>query len=348
MKNLRKVLVVIALIGIVVMAVISYGVYRAGMAPNTAFEEEESYVLVPTGTGFIELLSILEPVLKDIRTFEVWAEQKQYSINIKPGRFRLTRGMNNNDIVNELRSQNRPLRVAFNNQETMEHLAGRIGSEIEADSTELLEAFMDPEFLGANGLNRENALAICIPNTYELYWNTNAEQFRDRMFREYRKFWTDERKEKARLQGLTESEAYTLASVVQKETNMREERPRVAGVYLNRLRRGMLLQADPTVVFAIKKETGDYDTVIRRVLNRDLRIESPYNTYKYKGLPPGPIAMPDISSLQAVLSPESHDFLYFVADPSRPGYHLFGRNLSEHNHNKAMYIKWLNDQKINR
>ena len=187
-----------------------------------------------------------------------------------------------------------------------------------------------------------------LPNTYELFWNTDADGFRDRMLKEYQRYWNPERKEKAQSAGLSPVEVSALAAIVQKETAKVDERPRVAGVYLNRIRKGMLLQADPTVIFAIKRETGNYDTIIKRVLYRDLEIDSPFNTYKYKGVPPGPITMPDISSLKAVLNAEKHDYLYFVVDVTNFGYHKFAATNEQHNRNKVPYIRWLNQQKIKR
>lgn len=348
MKNLKTILRVVVLLGLLACAWVSYSIYLIVFAPNTRFDKQETYVYIPTGTQFPELLEILNPVLKNSGSFTQLAERKQYRGNVKPGRYVIERDMSNNDIINVLRSNNTPFRLAFNNQETIEHLSGRIGALIEADSLELLSAFTDPDFLDENGLDEANVLSLCIPNTYEFYWNTGAEEFRDRMKAEHDRFWNSERRSKAQTRQLSPAEVYSLASIVQKETVQPDERPRVAGVYLNRLRKGMLLQADPTVVYALKKQTGNFDTIVRRVLIRDLKIDSPYNTYKYGGVPPGPISMPDISSIEAVLNPESHEFLYFVADPSRPGYHLFARNLSEHNRNKVVYIKWLDDQNIRR
>ncbi len=348
MKNLKRIVVIVAILGLFVCAYLSYGVYKIVLAPNVREGLEQTYVYIPTGTELPELLPLLEPVLKDTGTFSMLAVRKQYDTHIKPGRYLLKPGMSNNDIINVLRSQNMPIRLAFNNQETLGDFAGRIGREIEADSSEILEAFTNPVFLNELGMERRNVLSIVIPNTYEVYWNTDAESFRDRMLSEYKRFWNEERVRRASARNLSPMEVYVLASVVQKETARPDERPRVAGVYLNRLRLGMRLQADPTVIFAIKESTGNYDTIIRRVLNRDLELDSPYNTYKYAGLPPGPIAMPDISSIEAVLNPEEHQYLYFVADPERPGYHLFGRNLSEHNRNKSKYIQWLDVQNIRR
>ena len=164
----------------------------------------------------------------------------------------------------------------------------------------------------------------------------------------YQQYWNEERRELARKQGLSPEEVLTLASIVQKETAKTDERPRVAGVYLNRLREGMALQADPTVIYGIKFETGNYDTIIKRVLYRDLEFDTPYNTYMYKGLPPGPIFMPDMSSVEAVLRPEKHNYYYFVVDVSNFGYHMFAESLAQHNRNKEQYIRWINAQGIRR
>jgi UPF0755 protein len=168
------------------------------------------------------------------------------------------------------------------------------------------------------------------------------------MLKEYKRFWNEDRLAKAKAQNMTPNEVVALASIVHKETAKVDERPRVAGVYANRLKAGMLLQADPTVIYAIKKETGNYDTIIKRVLYRDLEMDSPYNTYKYAGVPPGPITMPDISAVDAVLNPEKHNYYYFVANVEDFGYHMFAENIAQHNRNKEQYIRWLNEQKINR
>src|SRR5690606_23234947 len=177
---------------------------------------------------------------------------------------------------------------------------------------------------------QENALSLFVPNSYEFYWNTSAETLADKLAKEYRKFWTDARKQKAQNLNLTPQQVSVLASIVQKETAKVDERARVAGVYLNRLKTGMPLQADPTVIYAIKKQSGDFDQVIKRVLHADLVIDSPYNTYKYAGLPPGPITMPDISSIDADLNAEKHDYLYFCAIPNQPGYHAFASIYDQH------------------
>ncbi|MGC1516962.1 MAG: endolytic transglycosylase MltG, partial [Maribacter sp.] len=280
--------------------------------------------------------------------FKAAAEKKGYLQNIKAGKYRLGKGMNNNELVNSLRSGNIPVKVSFNNQETITDLAGRIANQLEADSTSLVKAFRDTDFLEANGFNEANVISPYIPNSYEFFWNTSAIDFRDRMLKEYRRFWTEARQQTAKDLGLKPNEVIALASIVHKETAKVDERPTVAGVYLNRLKKNMLLQADPTVIFAIKRESNNFDTLIKRVLYKDLVLDSPYNTYKYPGLPPGPIAMPDITAIDAVLNPEKHGYYYFVANVEKFGYHMFAETLAQHNRNKEQYIRWINQQKINR
>ncbi|WP_435622660.1 endolytic transglycosylase MltG [Flagellimonas sp.] len=345
---IRKILWIVAVLGLVVCGFFAYQIYAAIFSPNTQFNNETAYVFIPSDASFTEVAEQLQPLLKDMASFEAVAKRKGYINNIKGGKFPLKPGMNNNEIINSLRSNNTPIRVSFNNQESLASLAGRISEQLEADSTELLSAFDSPEFLRENGFSEDTKLAMYLPNTYEFFWNSSAETFRDKMLAEYKRFWNQDRLTKAKAQNLTPLQVISLASIVQKETAKVDERPRVAGVYLNRIKKGILLQADPTVIYAIKKETGNYDTIIKRVLYRDLEIDSPYNTYKYKGVPPGPIAMPDISSIDAVLNREKHDYLFFVADVSNFGYHKFAETLAQHNRNKAQYIRWLNAQKTYR
>lgn len=345
---IKKILILIALLGAVVMGFFMWQIYRIAFVDNTAFQNPEAHIYISSEDNFNDVLEKIEPLLKDVHTFEKIAHQKQYVSYIKPGHYIIDKGMTNNDIVTSLRSRNIPIKLKFNNQERITDLAAHIANQIDADSLSLIQAFRDAEFLNEAGLTEENALIMYIPNTYEFYWNTSAEEFRNRMRKEYERFWTDKRLAQAEKLNLTKEEVMALASIVQKETAMVDERARVAGVYLNRLRVGMLLQADPTVIYAMKKISGNFDQVIKRVLYADLEIDSPYNTYKYAGIPPGPIAMPDISSIDAVLNPEKHDYFYFVADVENYGYHKFSKTLRQHNINKAGYVRWVNSQKINR
>jgi len=305
------------------------------------------YVYIPTDADFNQVVSIVTPFVKDIEKFKMVAGKKSYVVNVKSGKFLLKNGMSSNDIINSLR-QNVPVGLTFNNQERLEDFAGRVSKQIEADSLSLLNAFRDKQFLDENGFTEDNVLSMFIPNSYEFFWNINAEKFRDRMAKEYRNFWTPERLEKAKNQNLTPIQVSILASIVHKETVKKDERPKVAGVYLNRLNTGMKLEADPTVIYAVKKNSGDFNQVIKRVLFKDLPTDSPYNTYKYNGLPPGPIAMPDITALDAVLNPEKHNYIYFCASVTNFGYHEFAVTAAQHSVNARKYSAWISAQGVKR
>lgn len=343
----KKIISIIAIAGIVVASVVAFFIYKKAFVSNTKFTEKETFVYIPTNASYEDVKVILEPYLENIDNFDYVASSRRYNQNVKAGKFLVKNGMTNFDIVRAMR-RNVPVKVAFNNQESLGKLAQRLASQTEPDSLQIVAAFTDPKFLAENEFTEENILAMFIPNTYEFYWNTSATKIADKMAKEYRKFWNEERKAKASNLKLTPIEVGILASIVHKETVKSEERPRVAGVYLNRLATGMALQADPTVIFAIKKQTEDFDQVIKRVLYDDLKLDSPYNTYLYTGLPPGPIAMPDISAIDAVLNAEKNDYFYFCASPGKPGYHVFASNYAQHQINAREYSKWVNKLGINR
>lgn len=345
---IKKILLIIALLGLAGLAGFSYYIYNVIFDANTAFEEQTVEIYIPTGSTYEEVRERLQPLLEDEEEFNLVAQKKGYTNNVKAGRFILRKGMSNNDIINTLRSTNEPVWVTFNNQERLEDLAGRIAGQIEADSLTLLETMKDPAFLEQQNFEERNALSMYIPNKYQFFWNTSAEEFRQRMKTEYERFWSEERLKKAKNIGLTPNEVMVVASIVQKETAKVDERPKVAGVYMNRIQKGWRLEADPTVIYALKDQLQNFDTIIRRVLYKDLKIDSPYNTYLYRNLPPGPITMPDITSIDAVLDYEDHDYFYFVADVKNFGYHKFAKTLSQHNTNKREYVRWINEQRINR
>ncbi|WP_233882063.1 endolytic transglycosylase MltG, partial [Tenacibaculum piscium] len=221
----------------------------------------------------------------------------------------------------------------------------RISEQIEADSSDLLQQMMNEKFLSENNFNEKSALGMYIPNSYEFYWNTSAEKFRDKMLTEYKRFWNSERLEKARKLNLSKKEVSTLASIVQKETAQKSERPIVAGLYLNRLQNNWPLQADPTVIYCVKQLKGD-DFDIKRVLTKDLEIESPYNTYKNIGLPPALIAMPDVSAIDAVLNHQKHNYYYMCASVEKIGFHEFANSLAQHNRNAVKYQNWIHKKGI--
>jgi len=343
---IKKILVAIALLGLVVAAYFAYFVYSAMFKPNTAFNNDSAYIYIPTNATYDNVREQLSPLLKDIKKFDALAKQKKYVTNIKAGRYIIKNGMNNNDIINSIRVNNIPINVSFNNQETVEKLAGRISSQIEADSLQLVQSMLDKAFLSKHNFNESTALGMYIPNSYEFFWNTSADQFRDRMLKEYERFWTESRLEKAKSINLSPSQVITLASIVYEESKKADEQPIIAGVYLNRLKVGMPLQADPTIKFAAYQLPENKNVVIKRVLNIHKEIDSPYNTYKYPGLPPGLITMPDVSAIDAVLNHQKHSFYYFAADADKLGYHKFAKTLSQHNINARDYQRYLSTQGI--
>lgn len=342
--NRKKLLLGFAVIALII-GIIGINYYLKIFGGNV---KEDVSIYIPTNASFKEVTEIVKPHLKKESAFDWVANKKSYPNLIKAGKYELKQGMNTNDLVDLLRSGNQsPIKIAFNNQDSLEKLAGRVSEQIEADSLALLKAMKDADFLKKNGFNKATALAMYLPNSYEIYWNTTGEKFRDKMLSEYNKFWTANRKEQAKKQNLSPIEVSTLASIVHKETATISERPRVAGLYLNRYKNKWPLQADPTIIFAIKEQKGQ-DVVIKRVLLKDLEINSKYNTYKYVGVPPGPIAMPDISAINAVLNPEKHQYFYMCADIDNFGKHVFARTLAQHNKNAAKYQRWLNNQGVNR
>ena len=344
----RKILTLSLLLITALGGFFTFRFYQVFFFETTTFENESAYLFLPKGADIYQVVESLTPLIKSADDFLLAAEKKGYTSRVRSGKYRIKRGMNNNEIINTLRGKGLTVNVVFNNQERLENLAGRISQQIDADSLSLLNAFQDATFLAENGFTLDTALAMYLPNSYQIYWDTTAEEFRDKMRSEYQRFWNQKRRTQAKALGLSPQQVITLAAIVQKETVKVDERPRVAGVYLNRLAKRMKLQADPTVIYALKQEENNFSKVIKRVLYRDLKIKNPYNTYKYKGLPPGPIAMPDLSSIQAVLNAEKHAYLYFVANPDQPGYHLFAKNLRQHNKNKARYVRWINAQKLYR
>ena len=344
--NRFKVVFLVALFGVGIGVYFVLQFYRVFLWDNTAFTQPKLTVYIDRDDTIDSLLLDLAPSLKSTRNFLLVAQKKGYSTMIKSGKYILSQGMSNNEMINTLRSKASVVQVTFNNQERLEDLAGRIAAQIEADSLSLLNAFQNADFLRDKGFNTATILALFLPNTYEFYWDVKPEDFVQRMWQNYQSFWNESRLQKARAIGLSPQEVSTLAAIVQKESNQKAEQPRIAGVYLNRLKKGMKLQADPTVIFALKQKYQNFDLMIKRVLLKDLKVDSPYNTYKYKGLPPGPITMPDLHVLEAVLNAEQHPYLYFVVNPQKAGFHLFASTLREHNRNKKKYTQWLNQRRV--
>jgi len=315
---------------------------------NTSFETDTATIYIESDWDFESIQEALVPHLKSSALFAIAAKAKGYSSRVRSGKYEIAKGLSNNEIINRLRLKSDPITITFNNQERLENLAGRLAQVLEPDSLSFLTAMNTAAFLKAKGFTSQTALAMYLPNSYEFFWDVQPAAFCKRIYNEYQTFWNSTRRAQANRQGLTPVEVIILASIVHKEAVHEDERKVVAGVYLNRLRRRMKLQADPTVIYALKERFQNFDTVFKRVLYKDLLIQSPYNTYRVKKLPPGPIAMPDISAIEAVLSPQKHRYLYFVVNPDRPGYHLFAATLRDHNRNKRKYVQWLNRKKLYR
>ena len=326
------------------MGSFAFYVYKVMFMSNTSFESDFVHIYVKSETTYDQLLNQVDPYLTRIDDFDVLAKRKKYSV--RPGKYILNKGMSNNDIINSLRSNNITVNVIFNNVKDLNDLAGKLSNQIEADSLSFLSSF-DTDFFIEKGFDEKNILSMYIPNSYNFFWNTSAEQFNERMFEEHTKFWQkNNRVQKANKIGLSKKEVMILASIVYEESKGNIELPKIAGVYVNRLNNNWKLQADPTVKFAAYQLDEYKNTVIRRVLNKHLKIDSPYNTYKYSGLPPGIISMPSIQAIDAVLNYDKHNYYFFAADPTKPGYHSFARTLSEHKRNARKFHRYLNSKGI--
>ncbi len=342
---MKKKIVISIIVIFLIIGIFAYRLYSKIYISNV---NQTTNIFIPSNANFDTLLKYIDPYLINQKSFIWVAQKKNYHNKIRSGKFKITEGMNNDELINRLRGgKAETINLVFNNQDSFEKLAGRVAIQIEADSIALLEAMNDEDFLAKNNFNTETALAMYIPNSYEFYWNTSAVEYREKMFKEYQLFWNKSRINKAKKHKLSPIQVTILASIVQKETATISERPKVAGLYLNRLKDFWPLQADPTIIYAIKQKYGQ-ETEIKRVLNKDLTIDSPYNTYSNFGLPPGPIGMPDISSIEAVLNPTEHNYYYMCASVDNIGLHEFAKTLGEHNKNARKYQRWVTNQGIKR
>jgi len=333
----------IILLFVIVLAVAVWTLYRIFFFPNTKVQEGEFALLIPEGSTFEQVCDSLDSngTLINMASFKKMANLRKYPGAIKPGRYILEDGMSNYDLVLRLRGgMQSPLRLTFNNIRTIYELAGKIAGQIEADSATIVDFLTDESNYINDGFNRNTVISVFIPDTYEVYWTLSAEEFYKRMLKEYNKFWTAERIKKASTYNLTPVEVSIVASIIDDEVAKNDEKAMIAGVYLNRLRIGMPLQACPTIKYALN------DFTISRVLTEHIQVESPYNTYKYRGLPPGPVRCATKSGIEAVLNAARHDYLYFAAKADFSGYHNFSTNLAQHNRYAAEYHNELNKRKI--
>jgi UPF0755 protein len=347
MRKLRKsyTILLAILISLVVAGLTVAGIaYKIIFAPNVHLAEQDSiHINIASGSSYADVLELLEHenIVKNISSFDRLAHRKNYPNRVMSGRYLIDNRMSNNELINLLRSgEQDPVRLTFTSIRTEEDLAGSIARQLEIDSTDILQHIRDTTVIRGSGLSTPNIKLLFIPNTYQVYWNITAEQLVTRMQREFNAFWNDTRRERAMQIGLSPEEIGILASIVQSETNKVDEMPRIAGVYINRISRNMPLQACPTVIYAI----GDFS--ITRLLDDQLDFDSPYNTYLHLGLPPGPVNLPEPAAIDAVLNYESHNYLFFSANPDFSGYHVFARTHREHMRNARIYQQKLNEMRI--
>jgi UPF0755 protein len=327
----------------VLMVLLASQAYRVVFGINVLPKKGNSAIYIPTGSTYRQVLDSIKMNLniRDPKILDWVAGKKDYPSKIRPGRYVINKGLSYNGLINILRSgRQSPVRLTFNNIRTINQLASRAGSKLEADSLDIMTFFNNESNFKSDGFDKYTIIALFVPDTYELFWNTDAAGFYKRMLKEYRQFWNEKRLALSQEQGLTPVEVATLASIIDDEVAKKDEKPRIAGVYLNRLKRGMPLQACPTIKFAMN------DFTITRVLFKYLEVESPYNTYKHTGLPPGPVGCATVEGIDAVLNADKNDYLFFAAKADFSGYHNFSRTLAEHNHYAALYQKELDRRRI--
>jgi len=338
-----RISMLVVFLGLVIMVLVVFKLYSRVFTPNVKLDTAHELFYIPSGSDFAFVLGGLEEggIIEDTKSFQWVASKKYYDIKVKPGRYKIRNGLSNNELVNMLRSGNQdPVMVVFNNVRSLDYLAGKVTPYLEADSADFASYLTDKELPAKYGFDAATFSSMFIPETYEFFWTTSPEEFTDRMKQEYENFWDGERDRKANKLEMTRAEVVALASIVDEETLYDNENSRVAGLYLNRLEQGIPLQADPTLKFAL----GDFSR--QRILNEDKKIDSPYNTYKFKGLPPGPISIPSVSAIDGVLNSEKHRYLYMCAKADFSGYHAFARDYDQHLKNARAYQRQLNKRRI--
>ncbi|MBO0358733.1 endolytic transglycosylase MltG [Hymenobacter sp. BT186] len=343
----RRWLWYLLLTALLLVSAATYGTWRILWQPNVAVSPYgAAYLYIRTGTGYAAVLDSLRrhELLRDMRTFEWLAERRGYPRLVHPGRYRLSPTLGNQDLLDMLLAGRQDtLAFTLDAFKYKPQLTRQISRQLEADSAELRRLLNNNAFLTQRyQLDTTTVLTLFLPGPYRLFWNTSARQFLDSAAATHRRFWTTKRQQRADSLGLSPTQVHVLASIVQRETAMKEDKPIIAGVYLNRLRRGMRLQADPTLLWAI----GNFG--VKRVLNKDKLVDSPYNTYKHKGLPPGPITSANRQSLDAVLKPAAHQYVFFCARPDGSGYSDFAETYADHKRNASRYQQRLDSLGIKR
>ena len=331
--NKKGIIAIGVALGLVILALIAIFTvpnYLEGKKKNA---NTSGNIFIYPNTTLDSLDKIISPFLDETKSFHNVLKKELGNRSIKAGMYRIKQGATNTEIARMIANGwQSPYKLTLaGNLRGLEKLSATLGGKMMADSTAFIEYFNSPDTWTKYNTDSANFQSIFLPNTYEVYWTESPEQLTNRLKKEYDKFWNEERTEKARQIGLTPAQVSILASIVCEESNYSPELTTIAGVYMNRINRGMKLDADPTVKFAIG------DPTIKRILFKHLEVDSPYNTYKNIGLPPSPITIPSIEGIEAVLNYKKHNYLYFCADASLNGTHNFAKTLSEHNRNARAY-----------
>jgi UPF0755 protein len=339
-KNIKIILAT----GLIILGVAAYfglSIYNTFIAANITGKEK--YIYIKSGSNYEEFIELAsqKDIFKNINSFKSAAQKMNLATSIKPGRYAVKAGMNNRTLINKIKSGNQDaISLKFQNIRKKENFATYLARNLEADSLAFINVLDSADLLAKHGFTQDNVYTLFIPNTYEIYWNISPQDFFEKMLKQYQQFWNDERKQKAAALNLTPIQVSILASIVDAEALFDKEMPTIAGLYLNRLNSGILLQADPTVIFA------NNDFTVKRVTNALLAVNSKYNTYKYAGLPPGPIMMPSINAIDAVLNREQNNYIYMCAKEDFSGYHNFAETVQQHNINAQKYRAALNKRNI--
>lgn len=340
---LKRFTIALTLIIIIALGLTGYNYYLKYFGPSVTGSRE--YLYIHTGASFNDVYKTIKEqnIVQDTNTFYWAAKNMNYVNRVKPGRYHLHEGMSNRRLINMLASGTQePVTLSFHNLRLKEQFAGFVGKKIEPDSSAIINLLDSASFVKQYGFTTENVYTMFLPNTYQLYWNTSPEKFFKKMHAAYEKFWTGERRAKALAINLDPIQVTILASIVDAEALHDDEMPAIAGLYLNRLKKGMKLESDPTIIFA------ENDFTIHRVLSRYLTINSPYNTYIHTGLPPGPIMMPSMNAINAVLDFKKSNYIYMCAKEDFSGYHNFATNVADHLANARKYQEALNERNIKR
>ncbi|RCH53968.1 endolytic transglycosylase MltG [Mucilaginibacter hurinus] len=341
--TIKKFIIALVVILIIALGVTGVNYYLKFFGANVTDKQE--YLYIKTGSGFTDVYQTIreQGIVKDTTSFMWTAHNMEYVNKVKPGRYKLEKGMSNRNLINRLKSGTQePVKVTFRNIRQKQQFAAFIAKQLEPDSASIINLLDSAAFVERYGFTTDNVYTVFMPDSYEFYWNTPADKFFEKMYGHYQKFWTEERKAKAAAINLTPPQVSVLASIVDAEALHDDEMPIIAGLYLNRLKMGRLLQADPTVIFAMQ------DFTIKRVLRRYLTYNSPYNTYLYTGLPPGPIMMPSKNAVNAVLDHQKNNYIYMCAKEDFSGYHNFATNEAEHLKNARKFQQALNERNIKR